>query len=161
MNSTPLKISIIQLAAVGLYFLVFALGEYFGYGAECGLVYAGLFIWLEALAWPGALKSHLQDEKIRYLLITVAISFSVPILFFANLYDLLGSVSDGKDGYISGLADTLYFSVVTFTTLGYGEFRPEGLSRLASGVEALIGLGYFAFIIGVVGNIFYAKISKT
>lgn len=35
----------------------------------------------------------------------------------------------------------MYYSVVTFTTLGYGDFRPpEGWARIISGVEAMLGL---------------------
>jgi hypothetical protein len=34
----------------------------------------------------------------------------------------------------------LYFSVVTFTTLGYGDFQPAvGLSRFFASLEAIIG----------------------
>ncbi len=36
--------------------------------------------------------------------------------------------------------DCLYFSAITFTTLGYGDFRPlEGLGRILAGSEAFIG----------------------
>lgn len=34
---------------------------------------------------------------------------------------------------------TLYYSVVTFTTLGYGDITPYGVSRLIASVEAFIG----------------------
>lgn len=36
--------------------------------------------------------------------------------------------------------DSLYFSVVTFTTLGYGDYQPIGIYRLVSMVEAFSGL---------------------
>lgn len=35
--------------------------------------------------------------------------------------------------------DALYFSVVTFTTLGYGDFAPVGPSRIIASAEAIIG----------------------
>ena len=34
----------------------------------------------------------------------------------------------------------MYMSVVTFTTLGYGDARPRGASQLVAGAEALAGL---------------------
>ena len=37
------------------------------------------------------------------------------------------------------VADYLYFSVVTFTTVGYGDFVPTGLNRMMAASEALIG----------------------
>ena len=34
----------------------------------------------------------------------------------------------------------LYFSVITFTTIGYGDYAPLGWLRLVAGVEGLLGL---------------------
>jgi uncharacterized protein YjbI with pentapeptide repeats len=48
-------------------------------------------------------------------------------------------------------AASLYFSIVTFTTLGYGDIVPLGLFRLAAGTEALLGIlltGLFLFCLG-------------
>jgi voltage-gated potassium channel Kch len=42
----------------------------------------------------------------------------------------------------AGLLDALYFSLVTLTTLGYGDLSPSyGVLRLAAPLEALLGLG--------------------
>jgi hypothetical protein len=47
-----------------------------------------------------------------------------------------------------GLADSLYFSGVTFTTLGYGDLSPVGpASRLLAVAEAATGFGFFAIVI--------------
>ena len=46
----------------------------------------------------------------------------------------------------------LYFSVITFTTLGYGDFQPAvGLSRFFVSLEAIIGaftMALFAYTLG-------------
>ena len=42
-------------------------------------------------------------------------------------------------GEVSGLTDYIYFSAVTYTTLGYGEVYPVGPIRFIFGTEALIG----------------------
>ena len=34
---------------------------------------------------------------------------------------------------------SLYFSIVTFTTLGYGDITPTGIGRIISAIEAFIG----------------------
>jgi hypothetical protein len=46
------------------------------------------------------------------------------------------------DGLGTSLLDSAYFSLVTLTTLGYGDISPShGLLRLAAPLEALLGLG--------------------
>ena len=40
---------------------------------------------------------------------------------------------------LSALLNSIYFSVVTFTTLGYGDITPIGLSRLIAAIEAFCG----------------------
>ena len=64
------------------------------------------------------------------------------------------------DGYVlrylgpilGGFLNCLYFSVVTFTTLGYGDFQPVvGLSRFFVSIEAIIGaftMALFAYTLG-------------
>ena len=41
---------------------------------------------------------------------------------------------------VEGLLDCVYFSVVTYTSLGFGDHVPVGHARLIAGVEALNGL---------------------
>jgi len=44
--------------------------------------------------------------------------------------------------------DCLYFSAITFTTLGYGDFRPlEGWGRILAGTEAFIGAFMMALFV--------------
>lgn len=40
---------------------------------------------------------------------------------------------------LSALLNSFYFSVVTFTTLGYGDITPVGLSRFIAAIEAFTG----------------------
>lgn len=43
--------------------------------------------------------------------------------------------------------NNLYFSVVTFSTLGYGDFRPIGKIRVLASIEALLGIFFIALFI--------------
>ena len=71
------------------------------------------------------------------------------ILICAIFYSLLGIQSpEGIIRLSTGLSfwdnlqhffTSIYFSVVTFTTLGYGDIQPVGYSRLVATVEAFIG----------------------
>jgi len=67
------------------------------------------------------------------------------LFVFALIYQTLGLVGpDGKT--CNDFLPCMYFSVITFTTVGYGDFRPSDLARLFAALEALIGyfgLGLF------------------
>ena len=79
-------------------------------------------------------------------------------LFFAALYTAVAAVesepffSQGTDGNV---ADRLYFSVVTITTTGYGDYSPA--TRVGSSLavaEALIGQLYLVTLVSlIVGNL--------
>ena len=49
--------------------------------------------------------------------------------------------------------DSMYYSVITFTTVGYGDFRPQGRLRGVAACEALLG----AIMIALVTVIFARK----
>jgi hypothetical protein len=45
---------------------------------------------------------------------------------------------------------SLYFSVVTFTTLGYGDISPLGINRLIVSIESIIGISLNIAFIGYI-----------
>ena len=49
----------------------------------------------------------------------------------------LGDVHGDTEG---GIIDYFYFSITTFTTLGFGDLQPRGPIRLIAGVQSLNGL---------------------
>lgn len=61
------------------------------------------------------------------------------VAFFAVLYSELGIAEAATGREVRGLGVCLYFSVSTFTTLGYGDFLPLPETRLVAAVEALTG----------------------
>jgi len=154
--SPSLKTAFLQLSLVAIYFPLYYLSIW------SGLIFAGFFLLLDLTAWPNALKLHSKQGAFKYLVITVGTSFIAVILFFANVYEIIGTIAiSGTTNYITGLWEHVYFSVVTFTTLGYGEYTPQGYAKIATSIQAILGLGYFAFIVGVSSAIFYSKIQKT
>ncbi|MTI13688.1 ion channel [Sansalvadorimonas verongulae] len=77
-------------------------------------------------------------------------SFSAGLVVLCSLfYFISGMVSYGEiirfeptatfEKNIDALLDSLYFSMVTFTTLGYGDITPMGPSRTLASLEAFIG----------------------
>lgn len=63
--------------------------------------------------------------------------------------DELSVDSDTKRQLDQKFKSFVYFSVVTFTTLGYGDFQPSDESRLLASVEAVFGLVFMAFLVAV------------
>ena len=71
--------------------------------------------------------------------LNVVICFLLTIFGFAGLYYMLHL--EGPDGTIGHqFGEALYFSIVTFTSLGYGDIRPVGVAKLLAGLEAVSGL---------------------
>jgi len=71
----------------------------------------------------------------------VIISAIIIILIFTFLFMSYGISDTSIGGFTSkNYLDCVCFSVITFTTLGYGDFRPvKGCCRICAGTEAFIG----------------------
>ena len=78
-------------------------------------------------------------SKVSVLFVLV-IAVLVGILMHAAYYSEIGLVmsADGKQFY-PNWKDALHFSVVTFTTLGYGDMAPREEYRLAAAFQAIYG----------------------
>ena len=73
----------------------------------------------------------------------------VTIITFALHHKAAGLI--GPEGrFDPGYRDALYFSVTTFTTLGYGDLQPLPEMRLATSVEALTGMISVALAIPII-----------
>ena len=81
----------------------------------------------------------------------IVLSALSTIALFAAAYFFLGSVhSSASPDYPMKWSDYLYYSAITFTTVGYGDFvpKPFGLFRLLAAAEAFSGVflsGLFVF----------------
>jgi len=88
------------------------------------------------------------------------------ILFCAILYTFTGlnyqgeylaySVEQTTNENVNFFLSSLYYSVVTFTTLGYGDFTPVGISRAIAAVEAFTG----SFTIALFVVVFVKKMTR-
>lgn len=63
------------------------------------------------------------------------------VLLFGLVYwGLINNLETLNNSPIAGLAQCIYFSFTTYTTLGYGDLTPSGPLRFMAGMEALTGL---------------------
>ena len=58
-----------------------------------------------------------------------------------------------QDGQSSPIMRGIYFSTVTWTTLGYGDVQPKPDIRLIAALEALLGYIYFGLLVGKATNL--------
>lgn len=65
--------------------------------------------------------------------------------YFAIIYRAVGVVSDGR--IVRDFGDAMYFSIVTWTTLGYGDITPSEAARPFAAAEAALGYVVMALLI--------------
>jgi uncharacterized protein YjbI with pentapeptide repeats len=77
---------------------------------------------------------------------------------FAFMYPLTGFRDDGNliaygsTEFLTAVSKGLYFSMMTFTTLGYGDIQPVGFSQMFATVEAALGAILIALLVFVLGR---------
>ncbi len=81
------------------------------------------------------------------------------IVGFAIIYWVLAQTGAGllqftyETDQTIGIADTLYFSLVTISSLGYGDIRPMGWSRMITGGEVIMGLAFFGLLVAKISSV--------
>lgn len=63
------------------------------------------------------------------------------LLTFSAIYHKIGIVdtTGGGDAITYDFWTCCYYSIITFTSTGYGDFRPQGIGRVLASLLALIG----------------------
>ena len=72
--------------------------------------------------------------------------------FYAMVYWITGGITPDDAAFVPTLSESLYFSVVTFTTLGYGDYHPKQAYQTIAISEAFIGAFILAFFVVVVSR---------
>ena len=67
---------------------------------------------------------------------------------FSNIYIEHGIINNGVVTH--EYKDTIYFSIVTWTTLGYGDFQPTESARIWAATEAFMGYIYMGLLVGLI-----------
>ena len=96
------------------------------------------------------LARHKGHRRIKVLFGIFAVIFlhTLEIWMFGIVYWLLQLWP--SLGYITGggaahIFDSVYFSAITYTTVGYGDVAPAGSLRFLAGTEAMAGLVLIAW----------------
>lgn len=101
-------------------------------------VFCGIFMW--------SLFSTLQRIYGGYgnlwaELVMTAFNVSLFLLTFSAIYYEVGIVDTTLDGnpITKDFWACCYYSVITFTSTGYGDFRPQGIARALASLHTFIG----------------------
>lgn len=97
-------------------------------------------------------QTLVEMSVLRFIALVIAFYLLIN-LFFAGIYMLLGAEHivyiDSHEQ--SDFLKTFFFSMQTFTTVGFGSVYPEDpLSNFVSGMEAMLGWMFFALATGIV-----------
>jgi len=89
------------------------------------------------------------------IILLCAIIYTFTGLSYHGVVQVASSEHNLKEN-ISLFFSSLYYSVVTFTTLGYGDFTPVGVSRAIAAIEAFTG----SFTIALFVVVFVKKMTR-
>ena len=90
--------------------------------------------------WSMRVNPHMEMQIIFFLIFVIHIA-EVVIWGFAYWFgDIIVNIGSFGGGRAVSFLDYLYFSVETYTSLGYGDIYPTGALRLLAGIECLDGL---------------------
>ncbi len=98
----------------------------------------------------GDLPSEYGTNWVRLFLFSLLVIISNAILY--TLWSTYIKGFPQTSSYLVRLANALYYSLVTFTTLGYGDMHPTGWLKALSALEALTGAVFMALIVAVIAR---------
>lgn len=111
--------------------------------------------------WPRFFEKAIRHGVSQIvLIITGSLVFATFVSAYGLIYQWTGLIdSDGKE--VHGMEECMYFSAITITTVGYGDFRPTPDSRIFAVAEAATGLIAFSITVGLAVNAAAEKKSQS
>jgi hypothetical protein len=103
---------------------------------------------------------YIKDSRIRNTVVRGIAGYLIIVFIFGVVFYLFDSLSVNTSDPVSelGFFDYLYFSLVTFSTIGYGEIIPTGIAgKVIIVIESCIGLAYTPFFGGYLAYLFIQR----
>ena len=100
----------------------------------------------------GTIASLINAKELRWLSVfIVVLQTMVSILACASIYRAEGLYSGGEVVFPDAWT-AIYFSIVTWTTLGYGDYAPTPDVRLFASLEAMMGYVMLGVLVGEIAG---------
>ncbi|HEX6747499.1 MAG TPA: ion transporter [Longimicrobium sp.] len=102
----------------------------------------------------GVLRARREELVLTTALIMVLLVIASTVIYFAE--------NAAQPDKFSSILESMWWAVATLTTVGYGDVYPvTPLGRLAGGLIAILGLGFFALPTAILGAGFVEAIKLT
>ena len=89
-------------------------------------------------------------DRISY--VKIAILICSILVICETYYWLLSPYQQGTTCHDISWLDSLYFCVITFSSLGYGDFTPEGFGKVIASLQVLSGVILIAIFVGKIAS---------
>ena len=141
--------TLVIILHLGLFGVLLSLFLYFAFAIERAIYFSILCLIFLFITFIIAFFLSHQDkgqQKGSYILLFLILAL---ILLVYSVIYRGNIVANGKpEEPITDMTTCLYFSIVTFTTLGYGDFAPTANVRLLAALEAILGYVFLGLLIG-------------
>ena len=100
----------------------------------------GSVFWLRKIAAKIKNENDITNNKILKILLFSFLLFTLIHAFHSLVWAFCYYIIPQTASQFSSFSESVYFSMVTFTTLGYGDISLNSDWRLLSGLEAINGI---------------------
>ena len=105
-----------------------------------------------------------EAELLRQAMIASKRKIFVYLFFLLNLVIVLGSIMyliEGEESGFDSIPRSIYWAIVTLTTVGYGDVSPlTPLGKIIGAVTAIMGVCVVALLTGIVANAFANQVAR-
>jgi voltage-gated potassium channel len=115
-----------------------------------------LFSWNRYVTAIQILKNAIINRADEFKI--VVFLYSLGLFIFAVLIYVIER--DGNEAF-SSLLNSLWWAVITLTSVGYGDIVPHsGLGKLVAGIAAISGVALNGLIVGLFGSAFFEEFTR-
>ncbi|PXX07119.1 ion channel [Nitrosomonas ureae] len=137
---------VVTVVFIGTVFFIIALlgsliSGYLNWNSIITVIF--LILGFIIIIWTIPTFLNLSRYFYKFLFTLLLLQSGTTILAFALHYKSSGLIGECGE-FIPDLSDAIYFSITTFTTLGYGDLQPLESHRLTTSYEALAGMASMA-----------------